>query len=68
MVLDSALADAEIRGDILAGVASENQRHDLALARSEACAFRGMLSPGEQLAQDPLLSDQLVNLTTQNAF
>ena len=36
MVLDRALADAEIRGDILAGMAGEDQFHDLALSRREA--------------------------------
>ena len=29
--LDGALADAEIRGDVLAGMAGEHQIHDLAL-------------------------------------
>ena len=33
MVLDSALADAEIRGDVLIGMAGEDQFHDLALSR-----------------------------------
>jgi hypothetical protein len=32
MVLDRALTDAEIRGDVLAGVASEDQVHNLALS------------------------------------
>ena len=34
MVLDSALADAQIRGDVLAGMAGEDQVHDLALSRT----------------------------------
>ena len=36
MVLDRALADAEVGGDVLAGMAGEHQVHDLALARGEA--------------------------------
>ena len=35
MVLDGALADAEIGGDILAGVAGEDHVHDLALSRGQ---------------------------------
>ena len=47
MVLDRALADAKVRGDILAGVAGEDQVHDLALSRREARDMvRRILSPG----------------------
>jgi hypothetical protein len=35
MVLDRALADAEIGGNVLAGMAGEHQLHDLALARGQ---------------------------------
>ena len=37
MVLNGALADIKICCDNLAGLTSENQFHDLALSRSEAC-------------------------------
>ena len=48
MVLNSALADVEIRGDNLAGSTSEHQFHDLALSRSEARdVVRRALSPRE---------------------
>jgi hypothetical protein len=36
MVLDGALTDAEIRGDVLTGLAGEDLFHDLALSQSEA--------------------------------
>ena len=36
MVLDSALTDAEIRGDVLAGMAGEDQFQNLALSPREA--------------------------------
>ena len=65
MVLDGASVDAQIRGNILAGVAGEDQLHDLALPRCEARdAIRRFLSPGEQLAQHLVLVGQLVVLTT----
>jgi hypothetical protein len=35
MVLDGALAYPKMRGDILAGTASKNQFHDLALSWSQ---------------------------------
>lgn len=35
MVLDGTLAYAELRGDVLAGAASENQFHNLALSWSQ---------------------------------
>ena len=67
MVLDRALAEAEIRSDILAGVAGEDQFHDLALSRSEPRdAIRCILSMGEQLAQNVLLLNQIVHLTKQS--
>ena len=69
MVLDRALAEAEIRSDILAGVAGEDQFHDLALSRSEPRdAIRCILSMGEQLAQNIVLLNQLVHLTKQSLF
>ena len=67
MVLDSAVADAEVCGDILARVAGEDQFHDLALSRREARdAIRRILSVGDQVAQDLLSLDQLVVFTTQS--
>jgi hypothetical protein len=48
MVLDGASVDAEIRGDILARVAGEDQLHDLALAGREALdTIGGVRSRGE---------------------
>ena len=35
MVLDRTLADAEVGGNVLAGVAGEHQLHNLALARGQ---------------------------------
>jgi hypothetical protein len=35
MVLDRTLADAQVGGKVLAGVAGEHQPHDLALARGQ---------------------------------
>ncbi len=51
MVLDGTLAYAEIRSDILAGTASENQLHDLALSLSQTrdVISRG-LTPGDERA------------------
>jgi hypothetical protein len=63
MVLDSALADTKIRGDILVGLAREDPLHDLALSRGQSRDVVGRgLPPGEQLA------DQRVHLTEQNRF
>ena len=52
MVLDRALADAEVCGDILAGVTGEDQFHDLPLPGSEPrdVASR-FLPPRDQLAR-----------------
>ena len=69
MVFDSALADAEIRCDILAGVASEDQLQDLTLSRSETRdASRRILLRGEELAKNLLLLDQLVVLMKQSFY
>ncbi|HLY91433.1 MAG TPA: hypothetical protein VKQ27_20795, partial [Acetobacteraceae bacterium] len=35
MILDGALADAKVRGDILAGVSRKDERHDLMLTWRE---------------------------------
>ena len=48
MVLDSALADAEIRGDVLAGLAGEDQFHDLALSPCQADEVLGRGLPPRQ--------------------
>ena len=45
-VLDSALADTKVRGDVFARMAGEHQVHDLTLARSESRdMLRRTLSP-----------------------
>jgi hypothetical protein len=69
MVLDRALADAEIRSDILAAVAGEDHSHDLVLSRTEPRdAIRCILSMGEQPTQNIMLLNNLVNLTKQGLF
>ena len=66
MVLDSALADAEIGGDIFAGMASEDQLHDLALSRSEARdVVRRSLPRGEQLVRIPRLFESSLDAGDQ---
>jgi len=61
MVFDRAPADAEIRGNILAGMAGENQFQDLALSRREAREVtHRRLPPSQQLA------DQLMVFATQD--
>jgi hypothetical protein len=51
MVLDSALANAKIRGDSLTVVTSEDEFHDLALPRTQNRDAVGRdLVPNEQLA------------------
>ena len=58
MVLDGALADAEIRGDILAVMAGEDELHDLAQARPKARdATRRVLSSSEQLMSSALSAE-----------
>lgn len=44
MVLDGTLADAKMRGDILAGTTGDNQFHDLALSW---CQTRKVVSSGQ---------------------
>jgi hypothetical protein len=69
MVFDGALADAEIGGDVLAGVAGKDHFHDPVLTRREARnATGGVFSRDKQFAQYPLLLDQLVVLTAQSRF
>src|SRR6516162_4110096 len=54
MVLDCALADAEVGGNVLAGMTSERQLHDLALTRGQTReALRRRLPPNRQLARIP---------------
>ena len=68
MILDGALADAEIRGDILAGVAGENQFHDLALSRRQAGDSVGRgLPPGEQLARIPRLRQSALDAASSSS-
>ena len=56
MVLNSALADAKIRGDNFVGLACENQFHDLALSLSEASdVVCRSLPPSQQLVRVPRL-------------
>lgn len=70
MIFDGALAEPEIRRDVLARVAGEDQVHDPALLRGEGGdELRRILAPAEQRAQSPLLPlDQLVHLTTESCF
>ena len=50
MVLDRALTDAEIGGDVLAGMARKHQIHDHMFPRRQVRdAFRGGLMPGGTL-------------------
>jgi len=66
MVLHSALADAEFRGDVLIGMAGEDQFHDLARSRSEARdAVRRSLPPGEQLVRIPRLFESSLDAGDQ---
>ena len=52
MVFDRALADAEVGGDVFAGLAGEHQLHDLALARGQASKVRCCrLPPNRQLGR-----------------
>ena len=68
MVLDRALADAKIRGDVLAGVAGEDQFHDLALSRSQARdVIRRSLPPGGQLGRIPRLFESALDAGEQFA-
>ena len=54
MVLDGALAYAEARGDILAGIASQNQFHDFALSQRQPRDVVGrVLPPGKERARVP---------------
>ena len=65
MVLDGALADAEIKGDDLAGLAGKDQLHDLVLSwRKARDAIGRAFSRGKQRTQNPLLLDQFVVLMT----
>ena len=51
MVLNSTLADAKIRGNILAGMSCKDQLHDLVLTwREPRDMIRRILSPGGELA------------------
>ena len=47
MILDGALADTKIRGNILAGVSRKDERHDLMLTWRELSDMaRRILPPG----------------------
>ena len=64
MVLDRACVHAEIREDDLAGVASKDQLHDLAMSWSETHgAIRCILLARKQLTQNLKLFNRLVFLT-----
>jgi hypothetical protein len=66
VILDRALADAEVCGDILARVASENHVHDLVLSRSEACDRRGRGLPRrKQLARIARLLERAIQAGKQ---
>jgi hypothetical protein len=64
MVLDSALADAEVRGDILAGLAGEDQVHDLALPPCQPgeVVGRGLPPPKHRVDQQVLFTQQGLRL------
>src|ERR1700737_2257435 len=54
MVLDRALADAEVGGNVLAGMAGEHQFHDLALAWGQTVeARRRHFLPNRQFGRIP---------------
>ena len=56
MVFHRTLADAKIRGDVLAGMAGQNHVHDLTLPRRQpGDVGRRILPPGRQLAGIPRL-------------
>ena len=64
MVLHRALADAEIGGDVLAGVARENQFHDQAFPRGQSCDVLGReVPPGIQHADHRGLFTQQLAVT-----
>ncbi len=59
MILDSALADAEIRSDIFVRMAGEDELHDLMLSRGEARnVIRGRLAQTELSVESFMLLDQ----------
>jgi hypothetical protein len=66
MVLDGALADAQIRGDILIWVAGKDQVHDLTPSATESCDVlsRGR-PPGKQLARIPRLFESTLDTGEQ---
>jgi hypothetical protein len=67
MVLDRSLADADIRSNILIGVTGKDERHDLALSRSETRdATHGIASRAQQLGQSPQLTAQPDHLLKQS--
>lgn len=63
MVLDRASADAEFRGDVLAGITSEDQFHDFALPHSQSgdVGDRGV-------GQSRQLAKQFVPFASQRRF
>jgi hypothetical protein len=59
MVLDRALADAEIHGDVLAGLAGEDQFHHLTLSPCQAGEVVGRrLPPYKRCANRQILFTQ----------
>jgi hypothetical protein len=69
MGLDGTLADPEVRGDIFARLAREDQFHDLALPGREARkTTAGIPLPGEQHPQILVPADQLFDATKQHQF
>src|ERR1700682_3268497 len=68
MVLNSALADAEVRGNILTGLSGEDQFHNLALSRSETRdMIRRILMPGGKFARVPRLFERALDAGEQFA-
>ena len=68
MILYRALANAEIRGDIFARVASEDQIHDFVLAGSKVSdATRGVLLPSVKLGRVSRLFERTLDAGEQFA-
>ena len=66
MVFHCALADAEIGGDVLAGMAGKNHLHDLTLPRSERGDVAGrILAPGQKLACIPRVFRMAIDVGKQ---
>jgi len=62
MILDNALANAKVRGDIFIKMASQNEIHDLMLPLRETPNARfGVLSPSGQFARIPRMFNSILD-------